>query len=413
MIDVTSNEFWNSIQTQIDKVLTRPGMEIQLMLAALAIAVGLLVSLLSQRMANRRFPAGHKYHWVADSLLPTLLSPSLVIIALLVATWVFTLILPFHTGTISGCTQIVMVWLVARVLLFIAQRHFMAYLISSVLLVLTLLSVTNLLRPAQASLNDIAFETNSFRLSLLGVVKGTFSLIVLFWGAGILSQTGERWLRQLSLSFNARELSIKFLRIALYVIASVLTLNQMGVDLTALTVFGGALAVGLGFGLQKITSNFISGIILLFERTIQTGDLIQVGADKGWVRQLAIRHTLIETSDGREMLIPNEELIISKVTNWTYTNTRARIDITMTLEHGTDPALVINLLVEAAKQYPDHVTDPTPTAYLTEFTDRGMQFLLIFWIPDIKAGMNPARSDVMQRITAAFKTNNIAFAKAA
>jgi small-conductance mechanosensitive channel len=412
MIDVTSNEFWDAIQKQYDRVMTRPGMEIQLWLAAISIAIALLVSLLTQRLTARRFPPGHKYHWVADSLLPTLLSPALVIIFLLIGTWIFTLLLPFHTTTISGFTKVAMVWLVARILLYIAQRHFMAYLVSSVLLVLTLLSATNLLGPAQDSLNEISFEMSSFRLSLLGVIKGTFSLIVLFWGAGVLSKTGERWLRQLSLSFNARELSIKFLRISLYTAASILTLNEMGVDLTALTVFGGALAVGLGFGLQKITSNFISGIILLFERTIQAGDLIQLGSDKGWVRQLAIRHTLIETADGREMLIPNEDLITSRVTNWTYTNTRARIDITLTTVFSADPDLVLKLLVQAANEYPGHITDPAPTAMMSEFTDHGMQFLLTFWIPDIKQGMSIAKSDVMLRIARAFKASGIEFAKA-
>ncbi len=412
MIDVTSNEFWTTIQSQVNKVLTHPGLDVQLFLAIMAICIGLLASLLIQRLSLRRFPPGHKYHWIADSLLPTLLSPVLVILCLFIAAWLFTLILPFHSYAIAGFTKITMVWLIARVLLYIAQRHFMAYLISSVLLILTLLSVSNLLTPAQQSLNEIAFETSSFRLSLLGIVKGTFSLIVLFWGAGVLSKTGERWIRQLNLNFNARELSIKFLRIALYTVASVLTLNEMGVDLTALTVFGGALAVGLGFGLQKITSNFISGIILLFERTIQAGDLIQVGTDKGWVRQLAIRHTLIETSDGREMLIPNEDLITSRVTNWTYTNTRARVDIPLTVQYGTNADLVLSLLLQAAKEHPEHITDPPPSAFLTEFNEHGMHFLLTFWIPDIKEGMNGARSEVMLRITRAFAAQNVVFAKA-
>jgi small-conductance mechanosensitive channel len=410
MIDVTSNQFWNAIEAQMEKIQTRPGMDLQLMLSAFAVPIALFFSLLVQRIVNRRFPPGHKYHWVAESLLPTLLSPVLVILALTVAAWAFTLMLPFHTHTIEGFTKIAFVWLVARILLFVAQRHFMAYLISSVIFILTFLSVTDLLTPAVTSLNDIAFETSSFRLSLLGVVKGVFSLIVLFWGAGILSKTGEQWLRRLNLSFNARELAIKFLRTALYAIASILTLNQMGVDLTALTVFGGALAVGLGFGLQKITSNFISGIILLFERTIQAGDLIQIGADKGWVRQLAIRHTLIETADGREMLIPNEDLITSRVTNWTYTNSRARVDINITVKFGADPDRVLALLVKAAKELPNYVTDPEPAAYLLEFAPIGMQFLLTFWIPDVKTGMNAARSDVMMRITRDFKAENIEFA---
>jgi small-conductance mechanosensitive channel len=110
------------------------------------------------------------------------------------------------------------------------------------------------------------------------------------------------------------------------------------------------------------------------------------------------------------MLIPNEDIITSRVTNWTYTNTRARVDIPLTTTYGSDPDLILKLLVESAKQHPGYVTDPPPAAYLLEFSPIGMQFLLIFWIPDIKVGMNTAKSDVMLHITRAFKANNITFA---
>ncbi len=388
-----------------------PGVQIQLYLVALAFAIALLGSFVLQRVAKRHWAEG-KYAWVTNSLLPALLLPFLTVVLLGLGEWISILVVPFKSRTITGFLQIAMVWFATRALLLIAQRHFMAYFISSVMLALALLSVTNLLAPTQASLNGISFETSTFRLSLLGAIKGTFSLIVLFWGAGVLSQSGEKWIRRLRLNYNARELAIKFLRITLYFVAFVLTLNEMNVDLTALTVFGGAFGVGLGFGLQKITSNFVSGIILLFENSIESGDLIEVGGEKGWVREMAIRHTMIETSDGREMLIPNEDLIVGKVTNWTYTNTRARIDILISAAFDSDVDTVLKLLLEAAQGHSNCLKTPAPAAYMKEFTDHGIQFLLVFWIPDVKDGMSPTRSDVMLSIVRAMRSNNIAFAKA-
>jgi small-conductance mechanosensitive channel len=315
-----------------------------------------------------------------------------------------------HT-ILPSIIKIALVWLMASILLFLSHRHFIAYFIGGVMLLMTLLSVTGLLAPTQASLSAIAFETEKFRISLLDIIRGVFTMIILFWGAGVLSINGERWLRSSHLSFNARELAIKFLRIILYFLAFIFTLTQMGVDLTALTVFGGALAVGLGFGLQKITSNFLSGIILLFEKAIEAGDLIEVGNEKGWVRQMAIRHTLIETQDGREVLIPNEELIIGKVTNWTYTNTRARIEISLTITYGSDVDLARKLLIEAAKSHRLCISEPMPAALVREFTDHGILLMLVFWIPDVTKGREVVKSDVMLQIIQSFRTQGIRFAE--
>ena len=412
MFDLTSSGFWIELNKQLLRAVTWPGVEIQLYLAVLALAIAKLAAMLTQRLLARKLHPSKKFSWIADSLLPEMLFPLLSVLLLIVAHWIATVTIPFKPAVIAGVIKIAMVCLIARGLLLIAQRHFIAYFVSGVMLVLVLLSVTNLLAPAQASLNEITFETSTFRLSLLGAIKGIFTLVVLFWGAGVLSHTGENWLRRMQMAFNARELAIKFLRIFLYFTAFVLTLNEMGVDLTALTVFGGALAVGLGFGLQKITSNFISGIILLFEKTIQANDLIEVGGEKGWVRRMEIRHTQIETADGRDILIPNEDLITGKVTNWTYTNTRARIDIVLSVVFDSDIDLVQKLMLQAARDFPTCISDPPPACLLKEFTDHGIQMQIVFWIPDLKTGMGAAKSDVMLRIIHAFRQNNVSFAKA-
>lgn len=410
MNELLSKSTWAWISKNILGLLNQQGLDFQIFLYAVAILVGLLASKLSQRILKRKFPITSRDGWVSHKVAPELLTPTAILFGMMLAIWVTSFFVTVHKPLSAGILKIILAWFGARILLLLSKRHFVAYVIGIVLIGHTLLGATNLLAPTLEFLDDITLETGSFKLSLLTVMKGAFTLVLLFWGAGVLSKSGESWIRSTSFSFNARELSIKFLKIALYFTATVMTLNQMGVDLTAFTIFGGALGVGLGFGLQKITSNFISGIILLFEKTIVAGDLIEVGSERGWVRQMAIRHTLIETFDGREMLIPNEDLITGKVTNWTYTNTRARAEILLTVTYQSDAEKVMELLITAAKQHRLCLTNPAPVCIFKEFTDRGMQFSLSFWIADVKTGLSIARSDVMRAITRSFKDAGIEFA---
>ena len=178
---------------------------------------------------------------------------------------------------------------------------------------------------------------------MLNFINGIIILVVVFWIAGVLSRTLESYLRRSSaFSYNARELVVKFFRIFVYFCAFLITLSAMGVDLTAFAVFGGALGVGIGLGLQKVTANFVSGITLLLEKSIKLGDLIEVAGNTGWVRALNIRYALMETSDGREILIPNEELTSTRVTNWTHSNEQARVEIKATLDFATDAKKAIS-----------------------------------------------------------------------
>ena len=383
----------------------------QLFLALLAAVAAFFISMLVRRIVKRKL-TNSRYADMVNSALNSMLMPFTVILCLVAANWIGGMfpMLQAH-NIIPSITKIALIWLICSILLLLSHKHFIAYFISGIMLVLTLLNVTGLLTPTLTALGKVGFETEKFHITLLDIIRGISTMVFMFWGAGVLTQSSERWLRRSHLSFNARELAIKFLRIILYFLAFVFSLTEMGVDLTALTVFGGALAVGLGFGLQKISSNFLSGIVLLFEKAIEAGDLIEVGNEKGWVRQMAIRHTLIETFDGREVLVPNEDLIIGKVTNWTYTNTRARIDITLTITYNSDVGLARKLLIEAAKVHRLCISEPPPAAHVREFTDRGIQIMLVFWIPDVNQGMVSSKSDVMLQIIQSFREHDIRFAE--
>jgi len=187
----------------------------------------------------------------------------------------------------------------------------------------------------------------------------------------------------------------------------------MGVDLTAFAVFGGALGVGIGLGLQKITSNFVSGITLLVEKSIKLGDLIEVGGVMGWVRALNIRYTLVETHDGRELLIPNEELITTRVTNWTHSNENARIEVKAAVHLDSDVRRVREIMLTAARKHPRALRNPEPLCHLREFSELGLVVVLTFWIPDVKEGRLGPQSDVMLEILDQFRLENIQLAQTA
>jgi small-conductance mechanosensitive channel len=161
-------------------------------------------------------------------------------------------------------------------------------------------------------------------------------------------------------------------------------------------VFGGALGIGLGFGLQKIASNFVSGIILLAENAIEEGDLIEVSdGTMGFVRKSSARYLLLETFDGREILVPNEDMITGRVVNWTLNNTRGRIQIDVGVAYGSDLHKAREVILEAAKNHPLTIEDPAPVCVMTRFGDSSIDFMLLFWVGDVAAGRIVPQSEVM------------------
>ena len=194
----------------------------------------------------------------------------------------------------------------------------------------------------------------------------------------------------------------------IYFLAFLLVLGVLGIDLTALTVFSGALGIGIGFGLQKIASNFISGIILLFEKSVEEGDLIELGdGTSGFVRETGARYTRIETFNGHETMVPNEDFITNRVTNWTFSNSRGRVDINVGVAYGTDLDFAARLITEAAQEHPRCMDTPVAECFLVDFADSSVNFTLYFWVEDVAEGRIRPRSEVMFAIWRKFKENDI------
>ncbi|MDE3037921.1 MAG: mechanosensitive ion channel [Pseudomonadota bacterium] len=393
--------------------LSSPSFYIEMLLIGMSLSLAWVLAAWLRRRVQQRLKAFPPKH--VDSEFITrpmaMLGPALALIFLSAAR-------PFvaqHVGGDGDWTDAVIevcaAYALAKFVLLIVRSRPVAWFIAVVIMTVGILRSTGFIHSTVSYLRSVSFDIGQFHITMLNIVHAVVILVVVFWIAGALSRTLESFLRRTSsLSYNARELIVKFFRIFVYFLALMITLSALGVDLTAFAVFGGALGVGIGLGLQKITANFVSGITLLMEKSIQIGDLIEVGGNTGRVRHLNIRYALIETSDGREVMIPNEELVSTRVTNWTHTNNLGRIDITVGVAYDSDPARVIALMTEAANEHPRCLKsdkDRIPACYLREFADSSLNFLLTFWVADVRDGRFAPQSDVMISVLKKFRAAGI------
>ncbi|MCF2871686.1 mechanosensitive ion channel [Octadecabacter sp. G9-8] len=257
-------------------------------------------------------------------------------------------------------------------------------------------------------LDAAAFEMGSFRLSLWVVVQGAFILSVFFMAARFVShQTAVRVQANEDISPSMRVLVVKFLQVVLYGAAFFIGLRAVGFDLTGLAVLSGAIGVGLGFGLQKVVSNLVSGIIILLDKSIKPGDVITVGETFGWINSLGARYVSITTRDGREYLIPNEDLITTQVVNWSHSNDFVRLDIYFGTAYGDNPHEVRKLAIAAAASVDRVLEFRPPVCHIVGFGDSSVDYILRFWIKDPTGGLTNIRGNVYLALWDAFAENGI------
>ena len=246
-------------------------------------------------------------------------------------------------------------------------------------------------------------------ISLWQVLTGLIAVGVLLWVALKLGNILDSRIQKTEdLTPSLRVLLGKITRISLMVFAVLLGMQLLSINLTALTVLSGAVGVGIGFGLQKVVSNFISGIIILLDQSIKPGDTITLGETFGWIRELRARFVSVVTRDGREYLIPNEDFITTQVVNWSFSNKFVRLDVPFGVSYSSDPHEVIRLAKEAADAVDrvDSRYNP-PVCWMTEFGDSSINFLLRFWIDDPQRGLTNIRGTVLLALWDTFKENDI------
>lgn len=255
----------------------------------------------------------------------------------------------------------------------------------------------------------LTFTAGDYHISVYEALRAVLTIALVFWVTAIIADIVEKRVGKIRrMRAATRALLVKIIHIIIYVIAFLFTLDLVGINLTSLTVFSGALGIGLGFGLQKIASNFISGIILLLEKSVEQGDLIELpDGTSGFVKKAGARYTLVETLDTKEILVPNEDFITNRVTNWTLSNTRGRVEVAVGVSYNSDIEKARDLILEAAKEHPDCIPDPEPRCFLRNFGDSSVDFVLHFWVADVTQGRWKPQSDVMFNIWHKFKKNKI------
>jgi len=257
-------------------------------------------------------------------------------------------------------------------------------------------------------LDGFAIRLGGFRLSALAVIKALVLTVILITAARMISGRATAKLRHnKDISPSMAELAIKVMQVALYGAAFFIGLKSVGFDLTGLAVLSGAIGVGLGFGLQKVVSNLVSGVIILLDKSIKPGDVISLGDTFGWINSLGARYVSVVTRDGKEYLIPNEDLITGQVVNWSHSDEFVRIDLTFGTSYHDDPHKVRALAIKAAQSV-GRVLKTRPTVcHITGFGESSVDYVLRFWITDPVEGLTNVRGAVYLALWDAFHENGI------
>jgi small-conductance mechanosensitive channel len=305
-------------------------------------------------------------------------------------------------------------------LLYKLARHFIGnqtivFILKWIGVPIALLFAVDWLDEVTGYLDGLDFHLGNIRVSLYIVLRTFVFGALLFWLGRLSNKTGQRVIRNhAGFDVTTREVVAKIFEIGVFVAVFLLLLNVMGVDLTALAVFGGALGVGLGFGLQQIAANFISGLIILMDRTITIGDYIELEDGRaGRLRELTMRSATLETYDGRDIMVPNERFITTAFVNWTHHNQKQRYSLNFQVAYKTDLEKLFPIVRDIVASHPkvlsggDLPISERPDAEIQSFDDSGITILVEFWMEGIDDGDNRVGADLLMMIWTALKANGI------
>jgi small-conductance mechanosensitive channel len=413
MMDLDLGEFYEMLQNAARSVgaeVTSPWFYLQLglILAAAGIAFGVgaaVRSRIDMTSLATGWPAPLRlFLRVLVSSASTAAFAILMIVArgvMLASTW------PSRSYLLEVSAKLALAWLIIRLVTSVIRNEFVVRVVSLAAWLVAALSIIGQLDPTLDALDSVAIVLGGLRLTPLLLIKLGVLLAVALWLANIASKFLEARITQSrDLTPSIQVLLVKMLRLALMVLAIAIVMSAVGINLSALAIFSGAVGVGIGFGLQKIVANFISGVILLADKSVKPGDLVTIGDSSGRISAMNTRYISVAAGDGREFLIPNEDLITQKVVNWTYTDKNTLVKVNFSTNYDADPRLVCKLAIEAAEASPRATKGKPPNCIIIEFAEAGMKFTLTFWISD-PDGMDKVKSDVMLSLWDAFKHDDI------
>lgn len=314
---------------------------------------------------------------------------------------------PSRSYLLAVAAKLALAWLMIRLLTSVISNEFIVRLVSLSAWLIAALSILGQLDPTIETLDSVSVVLGGLRLTPLLLIKLGVLLVIALWLTNVASNFIEsRITRSTDLTPSIQVLLVKMVRLGLMIFAVAVVMSAVGINLSALAIFSGAAGVGIGFGLQKIVANFISGIILLADKSVKPGDLVTIGDSSGRISAMKTRYISVAAGDGREFLIPNEDLVTQKVTNWTYTDKNTLVKISFGTNYDADPRLVCQLAADIAATAKRAIKGKPPNCILTEFAEAGMKFSLTFWIAD-PDGMDNVKSEVMLALWDAFKREGI------
>ena len=322
-------------------------------------------------------------------------------VTMLASTW------PSRSYLLAVAANLAFAWLIIRLVTSVIRNEFIVRLVSLSAWLVAALSILGQLDPTIEALDSVSVVLGGLRLTPLLLIKLGVLLAVALWLTNIASNFVEsRITRSGDLTPSIQVLLVKMIRLSLMIFAVAVVMSAVGINLSVLAIFSGAAGVGIGFGLQKIVANFISGIILLADKSVKPGDLVTIGDSSGRISAMKTRYISVAAGDGREFLIPNEDLVTQKVVNWTYTDKNTLVKVNFATNHEADPRLVCKLALDIAAAAPRAIKSKPPNCILVEFAEAGMKFSLTFWISD-PDGLDNVKSDAMLALWDAFKREGI------
>ena len=380
----------------------------------LALAACLLLAKLGERMVRgRQVGAGRAWelgHGGLKRIAFPLLALMLVLLARpLAQQWIHISLFSLALPLLSSLAVIRVVFYVLRVS-FVGATWLAQFERVFALLVwaIVALHITGLLPDVIAVLESVAFNAGKQKLTLWQVLQGLAAVLVTVLVALWLSSAIEARLHAAAgLDNNLRVVFARLSRALLILLAVLIGLPMVGIDLTTLSVFGGALGVGLGFGLQKIASNYVSGFILLLDNSIRIGNIITVGNDRGEVTRITTRYTVLKNLSGVEALVPNELLVGSVVQNESYSDPRVRVALPVQVSYDSDLERAMTIMAASAKAQVRVLAEPAPAVLLKDFAESGINLELGFWVGDPETGVGNLRSDINLAIWRDFKQAGI------
>ena len=317
----------------------------------------------------------------------------------------------FPAGILAIAVSLLTAWVVIRLVLNFVADPWWAKAVAVFVWLVAALDIVGLLDPTLTFMDRLALNLGEFRLSLLGVAKAVVALVLFLWIANWVARLVEKRLRALKhITPSQQVLFGKLARVVLITVAILVALNAVGIDLTALAVFSGALGLGIGFGLQKVVANLISGVILLMDRSVKPGDVIAINKTYGWINTISARYVSVITRDGIEHLIPNEQLISNPVENWSYTDRNVRQRLPLGVSYESDLHKAIELAIQAAQEFDRLLKEPEPRCLVKGFGDNTVDLELRVWIQDAEKGVSNIKSEVYLKIWDLYHEHGIAFA---